>query len=440
MLFTINFALMTIIVLMLIFKTIRSKDLISIQLIVSIGIYLFLFINPIISESIYIYDDNYNFVITIGILGLILSTFTVPYNVLETDNRSKNLYQVKKKWLSMATAIFSAYLVIVILISIKNYGSIGAALTRSRLEAHLGNEYFSSNTSMIFIEFFKLLFYININRLFKENKKIRAIVLFSLPIIHHQFTANTRFDFIAMILVGLIFVLDEKQWRYLPSIQKTKNNKVSFIKKRLKTYQYVVLSLIIVPMSLLGMRILNNVRTGISESVFTGGLTLKKMLLGVLPSSESYYDFLYRLVSSRGTLYEYEYGLSWFIYPIINYIPRSLWSNKPVTSFSPRFTELLYWPLGQGLPVVTFTIFGEGFAQFGLLGVFLSPIIFIWSRYINIKWLRKLENSKIAILMIMISLLTYVRGSIPIFQSILYIIYLFVIINFMSYRIPNKGE
>ncbi|CAB0151215.1 hypothetical protein PSI9734_01628 [Pseudidiomarina piscicola] len=73
---------------------------------------------------------------------------------------------------------------------------------------------------------------------------------------------------------------------------------------------------------------------------------------------------------------EYEYGKQ-LIYTLLTPIPRVVWSNKPNVSFSSRKTIEIYGAIRPGNWVRTFTLFGEGYAQFGYLGVILYGVIFV---------------------------------------------------------------
>lgn len=73
-----------------------------------------------------------------------------------------------------------------------------------------------------------------------------------------------------------------------------------------------------------------------------------------------------------------EYGMN-YIYMLLTYIPRALWSGKPNTAFEPRFTMLVQGGLtgdAGNASVWTFTAWGEGFAQFALVGVFLNLFLY----------------------------------------------------------------
>jgi hypothetical protein len=71
----------------------------------------------------------------------------------------------------------------------------------------------------------------------------------------------------------------------------------------------------------------------------------------------------------------YENGYQ-FILNFITFIPRFLWPDKPVTSFSFRVSEEIFGQIGVDAAWIhTFTILGEGYRQFAGLGMIFSSFI-----------------------------------------------------------------
>ena len=144
-----------------------------------------------------------------------------------------------------------------------------------------------------------------------------------------------------------------------------------------------------------------------------------------------YYEYFYTLYHSIANGgYNFEYGMAWLVYPIINCIPRSLWPGKPYTAFSARWTDRVFWGLTSGNPVVTFSILGEGYAQFGIIGCLISPMVFMWSRWTNFKTVKHFKYSSLYILVILFSMLTYMRSEVPIFIAFLDQFFLLLISKF----------
>jgi oligosaccharide repeat unit polymerase len=97
------------------------------------------------------------------------------------------------------------------------------------------------------------------------------------------------------------------------------------------------------------------------------------------------YEMLWRL--ERGNQLPYEYGLS-YLYVPLTAIPRALWHNKPLVSHEARWTTYLFGQhfamVSEGWGVWTFTVWGEGLTQFGILGVFIN--LFLYGLLVN--WAR----------------------------------------------------
>lgn len=382
---------------------------------------LFLLLPPYLSSSNFIYDDDFNLILLVGLLGIFVACKIIPYNTA-VDNLNAR-FRVDKKWTKIGFLVFLCYLLFDISIRIIQVGSIIGVFTANRLEF----DKIASTGSFVYsiMLFFRILYYIRIYTYFKQKKHFKFLFFYFIPIIHHQITAITRFDFLVMVLV-LVFLFIEPKL-----LERKKNRKQRKISK-------VKILAIILPLTLFSlfyMFVSNLVRHGLllerSNQVNVGALLSESDLLNDLP----YYSILNNLYESKSLgKAELEYGVSWVYYPMLTYVPRSIWKEKPPTAFSTRYTEKLYWKLGEG-PVVTFTIFGEGYIQFGLLGVFIAPILFGFSRHLSFKMLKKIENTKLIVILIMFSMITYFRAEQPIVYVFLDIMYASIIINFMSKRI-----
>lgn len=73
-----------------------------------------------------------------------------------------------------------------------------------------------------------------------------------------------------------------------------------------------------------------------------------------------------------------EYGAN-YLYMIATVVPRALWNDKPLTAFEPRFTKILFNDFSEGVWI--FTAWGEGYAQFGFLGILFN--LFIYGFFLN---------------------------------------------------------
>ena len=71
-----------------------------------------------------------------------------------------------------------------------------------------------------------------------------------------------------------------------------------------------------------------------------------------------------------------EYGLQ-YLYNLIIFIPRFLWQDKPLVSFSYRISEEIYGEMGENAWVHTYTPWGEGYMQFGFIGTVINTLIIL---------------------------------------------------------------
>lgn len=75
---------------------------------------------------------------------------------------------------------------------------------------------------------------------------------------------------------------------------------------------------------------------------------------------------------------EKEYGAN-YLYMLLTPVPRFLWADKPVLAFEPRWTSKIFGDFTDGVWI--FTAWGEGLAQFGILGVLVN--LFLYGLVIN---------------------------------------------------------
>jgi oligosaccharide repeat unit polymerase len=125
--------------------------------------------------------------------------------------------------------------------------------------------------------------------------------------------------------------------------------------------------------------VLNIWRTRGMDSLMSADVSLSSIVdsVGANFSPLTGYEKLWQL-DAFGSL-PYEYGLS-YVYVPLTAIPRALWESKPLVSFEPRWTTYFFGQhfatSSEGTGVWTFTAWGEGLAQFGVVGVFLNLFLF----------------------------------------------------------------
>jgi oligosaccharide repeat unit polymerase len=89
------------------------------------------------------------------------------------------------------------------------------------------------------------------------------------------------------------------------------------------------------------------------------------------------YEILW-LLERSGRL-SYEIGLA-YLYVPLTAVPRLFWPDKPLTSIEARWTTELFGQhfarTDEGVGVWTFTVWGEGLVQFGLVGIIVNLYLY----------------------------------------------------------------
>ena len=412
--FYIGFILSVIGFLVVVKKTFDSRNVLSPQMFVFAGILLYLYIPAVANNYPYINNEIYNFAILFGALGCIVSSFMFRYNII--DDVKCPEYVPNEKFFKLLAYAFIIFLISEIINRILSAGSIIAVFVQNRLSDYLG-EGLTENTSplrSLFTEGLRIAFYFYIDMLFCKGKKKLAILLFIVPLIHHLFTAVTRFDFVAMVGALVIYLVNRK----LMYVKSDGAGHTLVQKRHLNFFKIIMFSFVGVYFALLFMRYANLARHGVQEGM--ADLSYVGLFLQTFSDDSQYYEFFYDLYETlqNGDM-NFEYGMAWFIAPFVTFIPRAIWPDKPYTSFSVRGTEAVYYDYTSGQPVCTFTIFGEGYGQFGAIGCFLAPIIFLAARWITFKQAKYIKYNQLYVLIVMFSLFTFMRAEAPIFHALL---------------------
>lgn len=409
MIFYIGFTLSVLGMISVVYRTFASRNILSPQIFVFAGILIYLYIPALANNFPYIQDNDYNMALLCGTIGCWVASIKFRYNIMDDVNPVCG--EPKENIFKALSYIYICFLLFEIIEKIIAAGSITAVFLSNRLDAYLGAS-LTSNSSPIrsfMVEGLKIIFFFYVDMLYSRGHKKKAVALFIVPMIHLAFTAVTRFDFLAMGASFCVYVLNKRMY--------TKHSTMR-IKKKLSFVKVSIFSFVGVYIALLFMRYANLLRHGLTNTAFD--ISYSSLFLSTFANDSNYYKFFYDLYEkfTAGQV-PYENGMAWLIAPIVNFIPRAIWSTKPYTSFSVRGTEYVYWDYTSGNPVCTFTIFGEGFGQFGYIGCFLAPIIFLAARYTTFNLAKKIKYNQLYILIVMFSLFTFMRAEAPIFHALL---------------------
>ncbi|WP_047049131.1 hypothetical protein [Vibrio mexicanus] len=135
---------------------------------------------------------------------------------------------------------------------------------------------------------------------------------------------------------------------------------------------------------------------------------------------------------------DFEYGYNWVVMPFVNLIPRALWQDKPLTSTSNILSEKVYdIRVGDGQPITTFTIWGEGYWQAGLPGVILATFLFFIVSCAFVYLLTMFQHTNYLAIYYIVNIAPFVRAEIPMFLVLTNLFALLTLIV-VSYLLPSK--
>lgn len=135
-----------------------------------------------------------------------------------------------------------------------------------------------------------------------------------------------------------------------------------------------------------------------------------------------YYNWLEDIydATTRGDVHV-EHGYAWAVLGPMSVIPRVLWPSKPITSTSNRLTEQVYGvSIGDGTPITTFTIYGEGFFQGRYFGVFLAVVLFASLYYFVFHAIGSFAHSQYWRVQILLHMVVFFRAEVPVPDMILW--------------------
>lgn len=180
----------------------------------------------------------------------------------------------------------------------------------------------------------------------QRGRRVSSMLLYSLILLTIVVTTHTRFIVLSYLMIPVFY-----RHYYIKSIR----------------IGYVVILLSIAGLFL---AYTNYVRTGIYEE-FDWKNSFSVVIDQLeIESVEDFYMIRNRI--KQGSI-DFDYGAQYFYYLPITFIPRFLWEGKPVVSYFWRLTEEISGsPPGPNNFVLTSTLFGEGYHQFGIIGLFSS--------------------------------------------------------------------
>ena len=125
----------------------------------------------------------------------------------------------------------------------------------------------------------------------------------------------------------------------------------------------------------------------------------------------------------------FSYGIQWFVNPIITFVPRFFWADKPITSTSNYLhTVVGGFSMGDGNYITTYTIFGEGYFQYGYIGVFLASLLMVGCLYVIARLSRVFLGYRFFMIWTVLRFIPFIRAEVPVFLVLTYIIEIFLLL------------
>lgn len=198
----------------------------------------------------------------------------------------------------------------------------------------------------------ELAFFIFLGTLLSNKKFKLFIIIFTSYIIFLSIVAITRLSIVIPLFCALGFWINKNNFRF----------------KRIAIVMSI--SSLLAPLYVYNTNLIRH-GISISEGSYEGFREIE--------NDTSRYNEYLSLIENYTNYQGYENGKAWFLGSIGNIVPRFLWPEKPVTSTSNRITEQITgFEPSINNPVITFTIIGEGFLQFGYIGIFIEVLLFFY--------------------------------------------------------------
>ncbi|MGO2963588.1 MAG: oligosaccharide repeat unit polymerase [Carnobacterium maltaromaticum] len=123
------------------------------------------------------------------------------------------------------------------------------------------------------------------------------------------------------------------------------------------------------------------------------GRNMKDQLFRASAGSTEHFHTLFTSDVPNDWLRQYYYFIP------LSFVPRVLWSNKPVVSYFWRVTQSITgaYPNGKMNPVLTTTYLGEAYHQIGWIGVLIATFIYFKLLFFCLNTFKKFEYSELLI-------------------------------------------
>lgn len=404
----------------------KKDSIINVYSIITLAlgvVYILPYFDP---ECPFRHDQYFSIVISIGLLGFLLSFFLISFlrrRFFKKNNLSIEYYARRKSRTTvMAVLAFGGITLIWFSIiqetyAIANEGLV-AFLLRDRVreyqEVALSYNYFINylkNFLIIPSYFYMFLLWKRHNRL---GWLFFMTLLFELVLFSH-----TRFVILSLLALPILYY--------------------HFMIRPIDTKKMVIL--IVFMVFLIG--VFNVIRGGSAKEQEMAGFLKPVFLYEQLTragsgSTKTFYTIFQKIQKNK---IDIECGKQYLL-TLYTPIPRMFWPEKPIVSYFWRLTEIVEGQLpGIGQKVLTSTFLGEAYHQFGLIGVFLLPSLYMLIVYFYIFYISHYENTELIIWLEMISLPMDIRGGLSsVILSLVQSVIIFFILSGFIYKSSRRDS
>ena len=156
--FYLGFVLSVIGLLFTTFRTFKTRNIISPQMFLFVGVLIFLYL-PALANNFSLSDTSFNATILIGIIGCFAASALFPYNILDRDEKKER--EIPITIFKYGAIIYAIVLSYEIVHTIMEKGSILAVFLSNRLDSYLGDDIAENGSPIraLFFEGLKIFFY-----------------------------------------------------------------------------------------------------------------------------------------------------------------------------------------------------------------------------------------------------------------------------------------
>jgi oligosaccharide repeat unit polymerase len=391
---------------------IYKKNLFSLEifLLASFGlVYILPIVNPYALKT-WQTDTGFLLIIWISIFILVFSIMYKGKFII-----SKRKYELKTNYAFILFFVLTFFFVYQIFNILKlNSFNVVQALVRNRVAEYLDEAKNFSDLTMKLISILQIFYLVLVIYVYQNKSKLIGILGYLNLLIFILLITHTRFILLSYLLMPVFYY----------------NEFIKTIKVRTLLFLVVFAALF--------LSFTNYARTGIVDK-FNIDDSIEVTLEQIDIKSVGTFHTVYSKIDKNEV--SFDYMKHYLYYFPMTFIPRAFWPSKPIVSYFWRLTKIVSGSLpGKNNYVLTSTIFGEGYHQGGVIGMFLVFLFYVIFARTYISFIDNIEYMKPFKWMFLIHIPMDIRGA---FSS-LFVTYLttFLVISFTIFvffkKVTNK--